>query len=77
MVTETTAVLTCGAGTLPVFVAVRPDRYVAAVFDSAGEPRVVERLRTFIDDRVRRTGRRTDPYSGIPHSRPPLNRSTR
>ncbi|WP_433455376.1 FAD-dependent monooxygenase [Streptomyces sp. CA-142005] len=73
MVTETTAVLTFGAGTLPVFVAVRPDRYVAAVFDSAGEQRVVERLRTFIDDR----SRRTDPYSGIPHPRPPLNWSTR
>ncbi|MET7520098.1 FAD-dependent monooxygenase [Streptomyces sp. NPDC005480] len=72
-VTETTAVLTSGAGTLPVFVAVRPDRYVAAVFDSAGEPRVVERLRAFVDDRTRRT----DPYSGTPHSRPPLKRSTR
>ncbi|MGV9345491.1 FAD-dependent monooxygenase [Streptomyces spiralis] len=74
-VTETTAVLTSGAGTLPVFVAVRPDRYVAAVFDSAGEQRVVERLRAFVDDR----SRRTDPYSGAPHphSRPPLNRTTR
>ncbi|MER6978054.1 FAD-dependent monooxygenase [Streptomyces carpinensis] len=71
MVTETTAVLTSGAGTLPVFVAVRPDRYVAAVFDSAGEQRVVERLRAFIDDR----SRRTDPYPAIPHSRTPLNRN--
>ncbi|GAA3501618.1 bifunctional 3-(3-hydroxy-phenyl)propionate/3-hydroxycinnamic acid hydroxylase [Streptomyces prasinosporus] len=58
-VVETTAVLTAGAGAHPVFVAVRPDRYVAAVFDSAGERRVVERLRTFVDDR----SRRADPYS--------------
>ncbi|MDQ0380324.1 FAD-dependent monooxygenase [Amycolatopsis thermophila] len=51
VVTETTAVLTSGAGTRPVFVAVRPDRYVAAVFDAAGERRVVEHLRAFVDDR--------------------------
>ncbi|NYV73050.1 FAD-dependent monooxygenase [Streptomyces sp. UH6] len=61
-VTETTAVLTSGAGSLPVFVAVRPDRYVAAVFDSAGEQRVVEGLRAFVDDRSRRT---------LPYSEPP------
>ncbi|MFI6861460.1 FAD-dependent monooxygenase [Streptomyces sp. NPDC050421] len=72
-VTETIPVLTSGAGTLPVFVAVRPDRYVAAVFDSVGEQRVIERLRPFMTDRPRPT----DPYSGIPHSRPPLNRSIR
>ncbi|MBL1285450.1 FAD-dependent monooxygenase [Streptomyces sp. For3] len=73
MVTETSPVLNSDASTLPVFVAVRPDRYVAAVFDAPGEQRVVERLRLFIDDR----SRTYDPYSGLPHSRPPLNRSIR
>ncbi|WP_326590885.1 FAD-dependent monooxygenase [Streptomyces brevispora] len=53
-VVEATAVLTPGVGAHPVFVAVRPDRYVAAVFDSAGERRVVEGLRAFVDDRSRR-----------------------
>ncbi|WP_369222531.1 FAD-dependent monooxygenase [Streptomyces sp. R39] len=76
-VVETIEALTFGAGTLPVFVAVRPDRYVAAVFDAAGEQRVVEHLRDFVDDR----SRRTDPSSRIPYSRPlpspPLNRNTR
>ncbi|MER5477556.1 FAD-dependent monooxygenase [Streptomyces sp. NPDC002734] len=48
-VTETTAVLTSGACAGPVFVAVRPDRYVAAVFDSTGEQPVVAHLRTFVN----------------------------
>ncbi|MEZ7005490.1 FAD-dependent monooxygenase [Streptomyces sp. AD55] len=57
VVTETTAVLTRTVHTdaPPVFVAVRPDRYVAAVFDSASEHHVVEHLRVFID-RARHTG---------------------
>lgn len=56
MVVETTAMLTVGtsATTRPVFIALRPDRYVAAVFDSPGEHAVVEQLRTFVDDRCRR-----------------------
>ncbi|GAA4707043.1 bifunctional 3-(3-hydroxy-phenyl)propionate/3-hydroxycinnamic acid hydroxylase [Pseudonocardia yuanmonensis] len=73
MVAETTAVLTCGAGSRPVFVAVRPDRYVAAVFDPAHEHRVVERLRGFVDDRRRQT----DPSSEITYARPSLDRNTR
>ncbi|HEY3465481.1 MAG TPA: FAD-dependent monooxygenase [Amycolatopsis sp.] len=70
VVTDTTAVLTAGAGTRPVFVAVRPDRYVAAVFDADGEHRVVEHLRAFIDDRPHLVPE-------IPYSRLPLNRNTR
>lgn len=73
VVAETIAVLTSGAGARPIFVAVRPDRYVAAVFDSAREHRVVERLRSFIDDRCHPT----DPSSEIAYARPPLNRNTR
>lgn len=40
----------------PVFVAVRPDRYVAAVFTAGGEQRAVDGLRTFIDDRAPAVG---------------------
>lgn len=40
--------------TEPVFLAVRPDRYVAAVFTAADEQRVVDGLRTFVDDRAMR-----------------------
>ncbi|MET8578995.1 FAD-dependent monooxygenase [Streptomyces sp. NPDC005012] len=65
-VTETTAALTSGGGARPVFVAVRPDRYVAAVFDSTGEPRVVDHLRTFV----------TAP-SPAPHPLPSPNRTIR
>ena len=50
---ETAAVLTGATGGGPVFIAVRPDRYVAAVFTASDEQRVVEELRTFIDDRAR------------------------
>lgn len=52
-IAEASAVLTVGAGPEAIFVAVRPDRYVAAVFTAGGERRVVDELRTFIDDRVR------------------------
>lgn len=46
-VSETTPVLTSGP-TGPVLVAVRPDRYVAAVFAGADERSVVEGLRAFV-----------------------------
>ncbi|KUG52590.1 hypothetical protein AVL61_13595 [Kocuria rosea subsp. polaris] len=45
--------LTAGLPGEPVFVVVRPDRYVAAVFTPAEQARVVEVLRTHVDDRVR------------------------
>ncbi|GGF00110.1 bifunctional 3-(3-hydroxy-phenyl)propionate/3-hydroxycinnamic acid hydroxylase [Mycetocola zhadangensis] len=50
---ETAAALTGATGGEPVFIAVRPDRYVAAVFAASDEQRVVEELRNFIDDRAR------------------------
>ncbi|MFE5210099.1 FAD-dependent monooxygenase [Streptomyces sp. NPDC056600] len=65
-VTETTAVLTAGACAGPVFVAVRPDRYVAAVFDPTGEQSVVARLRTFVN-----------VSSSAPRPLPSPNRTTR
>lgn len=37
----------------PVFVVVRPDHYVAAVFTPGDQDRVVQELRTHLDDRVR------------------------
>ena len=56
-VAETVPVLT-GANTgQPVFIAVRPDRYVAAVFTAADEPRVIAELRTYVDDRARKARR--------------------
>lgn len=65
-VTETTAVLTAGADAGPLFVAVRPDRYVAAVFGPTGEHSVVARLRTFVD-----------VSSSALHPLPSPNRTTR
>ncbi len=50
---EEQAVLTAGLPAAPVLVVVRPDRYVAAVCTPAGQARVVEVLRTHVDDRVR------------------------
>lgn len=50
---EAAAVLTVDAGAEPVYLLVRPDRYVAAVFTDADQPRVVEGMRRFIDDRRR------------------------
>lgn len=40
----------------PLFVLVRPDRYVAAVFTPAEQDTVVEALRGYIDDRIRTVG---------------------
>lgn len=40
----------------PLFVLVRPDRYVAAVFTPAEQEAVVDKLRGFIDDRIRTAG---------------------
>lgn len=40
-------------GVAPYYLAVRPDKYVAAVFRAGEESAVVEGLRAFIDDRVR------------------------
>ncbi|WP_345751346.1 FAD-dependent monooxygenase [Microbacterium rhizophilus] len=59
-VAETAPVLTAGARSAPSLVAVRPDRYVAAVFAPGDEQRVVGELRAFIDDRARavRTARK-------------------
>ena len=50
---ETTSVLTGSNPGRSFFIAVRPDRYVAAVFAADDEQRVVDELRTFIDDRAR------------------------
>lgn len=49
-VCETAPVLSGLATDDPVFIAVRPDRYVAAVFGPAGESVVVDRLRTFVTE---------------------------
>ncbi|MFW3386392.1 UNVERIFIED_CONTAM: FAD-dependent monooxygenase [Kocuria sp. CPCC 205274] len=45
--------LTAGLTGDPVFVVVRPDRYVAAVFTPAEQAKVVGVLRAHVDDRVR------------------------
>ncbi|MER7798380.1 FAD-dependent monooxygenase [Microbacterium sp. NPDC096154] len=60
-VAESTPVLTASAPGEPVFIAVRPDRYVAAVFTAADEHRVVDKLRTFVDDRARAIRRSVSP----------------
>ncbi|WP_431814004.1 FAD-dependent monooxygenase [Kocuria sp. cx-455] len=52
-VVETEPSLTRGHHGEPVYVLVRPDRYVAAVFTAAQQAEVVDHLRTFIDDRSR------------------------
>ncbi|NLT26116.1 MAG: monooxygenase [Microbacteriaceae bacterium] len=57
-VAETQPVLTGSHTGKPVFIAVRPDRYVAAVFAPADEQRVIGELRHFVDDRAR-AARRT------------------
>lgn len=49
-VSETSPVLTTGATEGTVLVAVRPDRYVAAVFDPAQEREVIEGLRAFVTE---------------------------
>lgn len=43
-------------GTAPVFILVRPDKYVAAVFRAEDESQVVAKMRAFIDDRQRAVG---------------------
>ncbi len=58
-VSETVPALTATSPEEAVFIAVRPDRYVAAVFTASDEQRVVAELRTFIDDRVRSARRPT------------------
>lgn len=50
---ELSATLTAAVGDDAAFIVVRPDRYVAAVFTQADEPRVVETLRGFVDERTR------------------------
>ena len=50
---ETTALLTEGHTGEPVFVLVRPDRYVAAVFTPDEQEQTVQSLRGFVDDRLR------------------------
>ncbi len=45
--------LTAGLPAKPVFVVVRPDHYVAAVFTHEDQARVVQELRAHLDDRVR------------------------
>lgn len=50
---EIEPVLVDGSADEGLFVLVRPDRYVAAVFTPAEQKRVVADLRTYIDDRVR------------------------
>lgn len=52
-VREDRETLTAGLPGEPVFVVVRPDRYVAAVFTSAEQSQVVDGLRAHVDDRVR------------------------
>jgi len=52
-VREERETLTAGLPAEPVFVVVRPDHYVAAVFTPGGQDRVVQELRTHLDDRVR------------------------
>ncbi|WP_460774664.1 FAD-dependent monooxygenase [Microbacterium sp. GXF7504] len=52
-VAETAPALTVGAGDEAVFVAVRPDRYVAALFTAPDEAQVVAELRGYLDDRAR------------------------
>lgn len=50
---EDRPLLTVGPTGEPVFVVVRPDRYVAAVFTPAEQEQVVDALRSHVDDRVR------------------------
>lgn len=50
---ETDPVLTSGFTHEPVFVLVRPDRYVAAVFTIEEQAHVVATMRTFLNDHVR------------------------
>ncbi|MBB5750199.1 FAD-dependent monooxygenase [Micrococcus sp. TA1] len=52
-VREDRETLTAGLPAEPVFVVVRPDHYVAAVFTPGDQDRVVRELRTHLDDRVR------------------------
>ena len=52
-VREERETLTAGLPAEPVFVVVRPDHYVAAVFTPGDQDRVVQELRTHLDDRVR------------------------
>lgn len=58
-VTEVEPTLTTGYEGDAVYVVVRPDRYVAAVFTADQQPAVIDRLRTFIDDRSRSARRKT------------------
>jgi len=51
--------LTAGLPAEPIFVVVRPDRYVAPAFTPAEQAQVVEVLRTHVDDRVRASRRLT------------------
>lgn len=52
-VREERETLTAGLPGTPVYVVVRPDRYVAAVFTPGDQDHVVRQLRTHLDDRVR------------------------
>lgn len=52
-VREERETLTAGLTGTPVYVVVRPDRYVAAVFTPGDQEHVVRQLRTHLDDRVR------------------------
>lgn len=57
-VVEAEPTLTRGHHGEPVYVLVRPDRYVAAVFTTDQQDTVVDRLRGFIDDRSRNARRK-------------------
>lgn len=58
-VVEVEPTITRGHHGAPVYVVVRPDRYVGAVFTADQQSAVVDHLRTFIDDRSRNARRQT------------------
>lgn len=54
VVEESAPLITASQPTEPLFIVVRPDKYVAAVFSPRNEGAVVDALRNFVDTRVRK-----------------------